>query len=670
MTGNRPPRPPTKPIAVAAPAVDLWAVDGAAGEGAIAGIGVGGFLSRHWPVFLGVTSLTALLAFTALAFAFNTYSASALIFADPRGAKVTASPEVLANIGPDSIAIESLVQVARSDGFLGEVADAQHLNLAKDEEFAVATTGPGAPAALIERLRDRLTITRKGSTYVIEVAAVTKNPEKSAVIANAVAQAIVKEQALERTGSSRRAADLIGGQLAALRAQVRSAENAAAALRSTLKITSAGQGATVQERKAADLSQQLTLASARKAETGARIEALRRASPANLPADVQSIVLSGLRADHARLTRQLADQSTVLGDRHPAVISLKAELADSKAQIAAEIDRLVTGARAENQAAEGREAALRQQLDGVEAQSGALGSGLVQLGDLEREAKASRDQYEQLLARQKELTELANIETNDVRIVSAAIPPARNQMPRLPITAGASLALGLLAGLAAAFWRESTRPRASAEPSDRDGRGAPGGAMGGVPLLRGRALREQIGDWVADIAPLAAGGADGRGRLTLVTSALEGEGKSTIAHALAADRGRAGDNVLLVEAGTGGGGEREGLLDALRDKRELADCILEHRREAYSVLPLGRTGPDMDALLSAPAARAALAQCAKWFEVVLIDGPVARAPYAASLAQAADRTLLVRATASPQAVREAKSALAAADVRMVANKVV
>ena len=49
---------------------------------------------------------------------FNQYFATATVLFDPRNAKVTGAQEVLPEIGPDSIAIESLVQVAKSDGFL------------------------------------------------------------------------------------------------------------------------------------------------------------------------------------------------------------------------------------------------------------------------------------------------------------------------------------------------------------------------------------------------------------------------------------------------------------------------------------------------------------------------------------------------------------------------
>ena len=69
-----------------------------------------------WIAAVGVVA--ALLCVIAIRLIFDQYSATATILFDPRNAKVTGAEQVLPDIGPDSIAIESLVQVAKSDAFL------------------------------------------------------------------------------------------------------------------------------------------------------------------------------------------------------------------------------------------------------------------------------------------------------------------------------------------------------------------------------------------------------------------------------------------------------------------------------------------------------------------------------------------------------------------------
>ena len=89
--------------------------------------------------------------------------------------------------------------------------------------------------------------------------------------------------------------------------------------------------------------------------------------------------------------------------------------------------------------------------------SGAIDQDSVQLRDLERSAKSDQAVYEQLLNRQKELSEISGLTSEDVRIASAAIAPTRTNMPRLPLVLVASGIVGLFAGLGSAFVREAMR---------------------------------------------------------------------------------------------------------------------------------------------------------------------------------------------------------------------
>ncbi len=95
------------------------------------------FIKRNLILIAAVAGVVTVLCTLALWLLFDQYVATALVLVDPRDAKTTATPDVLANIGPDSIAVESLVQVAKSDAFLGALVDQQ--GLGKDAEFSRAS---------------------------------------------------------------------------------------------------------------------------------------------------------------------------------------------------------------------------------------------------------------------------------------------------------------------------------------------------------------------------------------------------------------------------------------------------------------------------------------------------------------------------------------------------
>lgn len=655
-------------------ALELWRETPKRAPAALDPVGVALFLRRNWLRILAAAALASAVNFAAMHFIFNKYSATAVVMVDPRAAKVTASGGVLSNIGSDAIAIESLVQASRSEAFLNDLVE--KLGLDKDDYFG----GKGATAALarqatIEKLAAKLSVSRRGTTYVIDVTATTPSPEKSAKIANTAAQMILDDQSELRTGASSKAAQTIEGRLAELRARVSRAEQAAAELKARLRVTDAGQGNTLLERRVFELNQQSVLAGAHTAEARARFELLRKAGAGagdNLPQSVQSTVLSALRAEYARLSRQSADQSTVLGARHPEVASLNAQLADVRRQIGAEIGRMMAASRSEFLEAEQREASLSRQLREAQNESGQLGPELVKLGELEREAKAERAVYEQMLNRQRELTQVKDLEPSDIRIVSPAMPPAKPSPSRL-LLAGAAAALGLMAGLAYALAREWRRGALkTARQAERLGGVEVAGFAPRIALASTDAIPD-LTPWLADLcAELAPTGDDDAGLVILVASAQRGEGRSTVAANIAAYLAQGGGRTLLIEADRPSDAEkpRYGLLDVLESGEDLESAIVEDAGDGYALLPFGgRTldaGVAVGALMSGVTLRATLKLVRQWYEVVVIDGPPAlEAGYARLLAAQADATVFVVEWDKTSAA-DADAALDRLDVREAA----
>ena len=641
------------------------------------------FLRRN-AIRIALTALVvAMLMISAVFLVFNKYTATALVLINPHNARVTQSEDVLPGIGSDSIAIESLVQVASADTFLGRAVD--RLKLMSDPEFA----GKGATevqrrAAAIQNLRAHLTIDRRGATYLIEVAASTREAEKSAGLANGVAQMIVDDQADQRLKVTDKADAWLTQQLAALRDEVRKTSDAAAALKAKLKITDAGQGVTLQEKRITELNQQGVLASVATSQARSRLDQLvaARATAADtLPAALQSPTLAALRQNYARLTRQLADRATVLGARHPEVLSLRAEIATAKGQIDAEVARLTEAAKAGYRAAQQHEAAVAGELRQAQAESGALGRQDVPLQELDREANADRTLYNQLLSRQKEVSELRTLNSADVRIVSSAQQPLRTNRPSTSILLAASCCLGLLAGLGFAFGVETMRRTLRSAAEAERILGAP--VIGLLPLMReapsrsdGAFSRRETARWLSEVCAVAMNRPQASGRTVLVTSAQQGEGKSTIAANLAACLARGGDMVLLIEANRGEGPSRFGLLDILRRGEGLARALVDVGDGGVTVLPFGRKGTRdsaaVSALMRGTKLRDLMHDCQRWFDVIVIDGPpVFGAGYASILASVAALSIVAvewDATDSTL-VRDAIDRLAAPETVVVLNKV-
>jgi succinoglycan biosynthesis transport protein ExoP len=600
------------------------------------------------------------LAVTALAFAVGNlmlrqYHATAVLMVDPRAGRITQKSGVLANIGSDFNALESIVQIAKSEAFLGSLVD--QLELTHNPAFA----GKGATEDLlrqstIDNLASRLSVARRGTTYVIDVTAKASSAEEAAKVANGAAKRILEDQTNLRSGLSVKTAKDIESRLIELRERLGRAEEAAADMKARLKVTDAGQGNTLLERRVFELNQQLVLAGARTAETRARYELLQKAGANagnNLPQSAQSAVFSALRTEYARLSRQSADQATVLGPRHPEVVSLNAQIANIRRQINAEIAKMIATARAEFLEAEGRETNLERQLKAAQTESGELGPQMVKLAELEREAKAERAVYEELLNRQRELLQVKDLEPSDIRVVSPAAAPAKPVPGRVTIAA-VSAVFGFLAGTAAAAAREWKR-KALRTVSQAEKLGGVE-VFGFLPLIpqqaegqNASAVVPDLTPWLAELcAEIAPEAGDRDGVVILVSSTRRGEGRSTVAINLAAYLSQGGDRVLLIEADRAAHVKKPpfGLLDVLESGEDLKGALVEQAADGYTLLPYGgRTltrHSSIGGLMSGMTLRATLKLARKWFDVIVIDGPPAlEAPQARFLAAQADHTVFL-----------------------------
>jgi receptor protein-tyrosine kinase len=140
----------------------------------------------------------------------------------------------------------------------------------------------------------------------------------------------------------------------------------------------------------------------------------------------------------------------------------------------------------------------------------------------------------------------------------------------------------------------------------------------------------------------------GRGRILVVTSAMQAEGKTSVASNLAVVAARFGLRVIVVDAdlrnpqlaGVFGLGRPPGLSDLLASDDDLADYVVEV--EDLRVLPGGSLAPNPAELLASPRMRDLLAELADSADLVIVDtAPVNRVSDALELVGAADVVLLV-----------------------------
>ncbi|WP_028138814.1 GumC family protein [Bradyrhizobium japonicum] len=366
------------------------------------------------------------------------YAATALVVLDPRELRITTEQDVLPGIGQDAAALQSQIEIAKSDGFLRPLIE--QLKIADDDDIAGGHTDM---TRLLEKFRSRLEITRRGLTYVIAISFTSNRPERAAAYANAIAEAFVASQGRVRTAATDEAADWLKDRLKTLNERLRASEDAVAAFRLEHKILNAGKDSTTQQLRVTDLNQQVSAARLRTEEAKARYDQVQRDLKANVEGPVKQDLLSMLRAQRSALNDQIAQKKAVFGDRHPDLAISYSQLADINRQIEVERKKNIETAKSEYEAQLEQQKALEKQLKEVETKMLVDGQALVKLQELQRDADANRNIYEQFLSRFKTTDEQRQLQASQTKIASEAIPPLRSTRPPLALLL-AALAIGSL----------------------------------------------------------------------------------------------------------------------------------------------------------------------------------------------------------------------------------
>jgi capsular exopolysaccharide synthesis family protein len=121
----------------------------------------------------------------------------------------------------------------------------------------------------------------------------------------------------------------------------------------------------------------------------------------------------------------------------------------------------------------------------------------------------------------------------------------------------------------------------------------------------------------------------GRGRCVLITSAIGGEGKTTLAAQLAARCGNAGMSTLLIDSDFRRAAlcplldvpEGPGLSDVLKDEATIDEVAIPVQGGTFYLLPAGTPVQDTGRLLQSPRFGELMTQLRQLYDLIIIDSP-------------------------------------------------
>lgn len=469
---------------------------------------------------------------------------------------LAADPDTLREVGADRTIPGLLGQAARqaADRVLESAARLRWIGIpAVPNRLAQEEPPQPSRADVVGWLLAHLKASNDNRSFTIFVTFSSENPERAARLANAIAQGYLNDQVELKATTTRSASRWLAEKLSEMRQAVAVADAAVVEFRRTSGLIET-RGATVTGQQLSEMNTQLALARAERARSEGRLQMARTSNGSALPEVLAAPTIQELRTQLSRAEVHLAENAKNLY----MVPDLQVSVRSLKKQIDAETERIVASISGEVEAARVREATLAASMQRLQTEYGDAFVGTVKLNQLQREADANRTIYEAFLTRYKETINQESLATPDARLIAEAQVPTIPVFPkRLPILLISCL-FGILIGGVLAAVRERLDDRVREVGQLDSATGIP--VFGTVPkvrllgwpgrrygLSRGRSTPLGVAlQWLQ--ATLQRPSGSKRMQVTLVTSAMAAEGKTTLCVCLARELARTGLRVLVIDA--------------------------------------------------------------------------------------------------------------------------
>ena len=545
-----------------------------------------------------------------------------------------------------------------------------------------------------------LKVERQSTTFLIDIRVTSEDPQKAAKIANAIVNSYFESLVHNKYDTNKIASSWFDEQLKQLESKVLVSDRAVEEFRAAHNLTvsqgvtpAQSQGVTVSDQQLTELNNKLVEAHAQTAAARAKLDQVQevangKTDPGALGDALASGVITQLRTQYGQVAKDLADVSSKYGPQHPLVVNAKAQLRETQKLINQEIQRIRESADQAYQIAKSREDALQKSLDDLRRITDDTGKDRVRLRELQREADANRTLYESFLARYKQTSAQETLNLPDSRLVSKADIPLGPSFPRvfliLPGALAAGLGLGCLLAFAIEYFdRRIKSPRQAEEITNIP-------TLASIPLIGTRELasragrgrqelsrynRDSVGMLPAAMQPplmryaleeptslfaesvravrlaIQRASRSARVKSVMVSSSIDGEGKTTLATNLALSLATAGNRTILVECDLRNPEmtrslcptAKVGAIEVATGKARFGQAVFIDRATGLAVLPSPprELSTGMSEFIFSDAMTNMLEQLKNHFDYIIIDSPpLVPLVDARALAEMADRVIL------------------------------
>ena len=532
------------------------------------------------------------------------------------------------------------------------------------------------PEAVLKNFEQRLTIEPVKRSRLIEVTFECNDPEIAAKVVNTLTAVYIDANLEARWDAAQKASDWLSQQLMGMKAKLEKSEDALQKYGRENGLlfleTDKGSSENIVVERLRDLQEELTKAQAERYKKESVYRLLQDKDYADLPGVFDNKLIQDLTTRLADLQREQSRLSANFNPSYPRVKELQSQIDESQAMLDAERARVGSGIANDYQAAVTREQMLRDAFTDQERQANDIAGKSVQYNILKREADTNKQLYVGLLSKLKETGVSSSLKATNIRVVDPAYPPKKFARPRILLDLSIALMVGMCLGITAAFLQEHLDN--TLKNSDDIERFLQIPALGSVPAVASSENGEVLHglratEWMLGIGHRNGNrnghkngarwnrikAAEGNGvqnsalaeafhglrtsvllstakrppATLLVTSAQQGEGKTTVAANLTGSLGQVGDSVLLIDADLRRPSLHKffqvagstGLVNYLTGDCDWRTLVWKASPVGVSVLFSGPVPPNPADLLSSEYMRTLLREASREYKFVVLDSP-------------------------------------------------
>ncbi|MDP3736297.1 MAG: AAA family ATPase [Hyphomonadaceae bacterium] len=496
---------------------------------------------------------------------------------------------------------------------------------------------------VVDSVAKAIDIRRRGLSYVVEISAESQSPKRSAEMANSLANIYLKSLAEARYDVSEKANLWLTDRLDELKAEVLQKQAAAQAYRAQRNLLTAG-GVSLVETQLAQVQSSLLQTRAEYAQKQAEYNGL-----ADYSKDGKTVAISGVSADsmrelrsqEAQVAQRIADLESRYGPEHPSLIQAKEEKASLDTRIREEMQRTTNKSKVEAEALSARLNTQESELNSLRGQLVTDNFDQVRLDALETDASAAQSVYESFLQRYHEVARQGSLAAAvGARLLSEARPPPAPSSPHLLFNGALSVAAGLVLGLLAGLLAEQFR--GTIETTEEVEQRVGARALVAIPALRSGDLRrlpklnrsptgylvtKRMSPFAEAFRVLQASIllTNQGDKVVAITSAMPGDGKTTLSLGLARVAAMGGQKVIVVDCDVRmrslnkmlGIDPKEGLQQVLEGEKHWKEVVGCDQASGAHVLPsAGVTSKD---IFGTGAMELLIAELRQEYDLVVLD---------------------------------------------------